>query len=501
MNVTTETTLRRRPRRALTALLVSLAVVLAGCSSGSSHATAETTQPATTAPATGTSTKTDAQLATEAYVWGYPLVVTERTLQLFGLATPVNHLRFQPTLSDASSRSVVAPNADTLYAIAPLDLRGGPLVLTVPAIHDRYYAFQFMSAYTDSFAYVGTRATGGEAGSWVITPPGWTGTLPAGAHRISAPTPQVVLLGRFLVDGKADVANVHALGTHISLQPLSTLTGTPAGAAPPPLGAPKGSAQAVARAGLGFYDELGDALAINPPVDAYERATVARFARLGIGPGRHPSTEVHDPAVRAALLAGITKGEAQLTAASGKAARSVDGWVVSTNAGSYGHDALTRAVVAKIGWGANIPVEAMYPHAVSDSTGGARSTVRTATSSTSPRVGCPPSRPSGRSPCTGPITSSCPTRSTASPSATAPRASSTAPAARSTSTSSTTRPPATRPTGCQPPPRARSTCRCASTCRSSRSSTSPTATRRSSAPAEAARQGASHPLRMMRHGR
>jgi hypothetical protein len=127
----------------------------------------------------------------------------------------------------------------------------------------------------------------------------------------------------------------------------------------------------VARAGLGFYDELGDALAINPPVDAYERTTVARFARLGIGPGRHPSTEVHDPAVRAALLAGITKGEAQLTAASGKAARSVDGWVVSTNAGSYGHDALTRAVVAKIGWGANIPVEAMYPHAVSDSTGGA----------------------------------------------------------------------------------------------------------------------------------
>lgn len=372
MSVTTVTTLRRHPGRALSALLVSLAVVVAGCSSGSSHATAETTtQAATTAPGASTSTPTDTQLATEAYVWGYPLVVTERTLQLFGLATPVNQLRFQPTLSDASSRSVVAPNADTLYAIAPLDLRGGPLVLTVPAIHDRYYAFQFMSAYTDSFAYVGTRATGGEAGSWVITPPGWTGTLPAGAHRISAPTPQVVLLGRFLVDGKADVANVHALGTHISLQPLSTVTGAPAGAPPPALGAPKGSAQAVARAGLGFYDELGDALAINPPVDAYERATVARFARLGIGPGRHPSSEVHDPAVRAALLAGITKGEAQLTVASGKAARSVDGWVVSTNAGSYGHDALTRAVVAKIGWGANIPVEAMYPHAVSDPTGGA----------------------------------------------------------------------------------------------------------------------------------
>ena len=87
------------------------------------------------------------------------------------------------------------------------------------------------------------------------------------------------------------------------------------------------------------------------------------------GAGRHPSTEVHDPAVRAALLAGITKGDAQLTTSTGSGARTVDGWEVSTTVGTYGRDTLTRAIVAKNGWGANIPVEAMYPHAMSDSAG------------------------------------------------------------------------------------------------------------------------------------
>ena len=106
-----------------------------------------------------------------------------RTAQTLSRLVGINHLYSQTALSTPASRLVVAPNVDTLYSVAILDLRRGPQVLTAPAITDRYYSFQFLDAYTESFAYVGTRATGGRAGSWVIVPPGWTGfgsACPAG---------------------------------------------------------------------------------------------------------------------------------------------------------------------------------------------------------------------------------------------------------------------------------------------------------------------------------
>lgn len=316
-----------------------------------------------------TAHETDAQLATDAYVWGFPLVVTERTLQSLARLAPVDGLTFQPARSNVSTRTVVAPNTDTLYAVAPLDLRGEPYVLTVPQITDRYYVFQFLSAYTDSFAYVGTRATGGRAGSWAITPPGWHGTLPAGVTRIESPTPQLLMLGRFVVTDDADVARVHELGRRITLQPLSAVAHTAPAPPPPPIGTPAGTPQSVAAAGIRFFDELGDALAVNPPLDARERATLGGFAKLGVGPGRHPSTQVHDARVRDALTKAVEAGERRITDAGAHATHASNGWVTSTDVGTYDHDALQRAVVAKVGWGANIPAEAVYAHSTGDTAG------------------------------------------------------------------------------------------------------------------------------------
>jgi hypothetical protein len=358
------------------AVATLLAIAGAACSSSSPSSSATTTTraatgatPTTPAPSSTVAVpKTAAERAADAYVWGYPLVVTERTFKLLAQRVPVNRLLFQPAVSTVSSRSIVAPNVDTLYGVAPLDLRGEPYVLTVPAIHDRYYSFQFISAYTDSFAYIGTRATAGRAGTWVITPPGWHRTLPAGVTRLSAPTPQVVVLGRFLVRTPDDVARIHALGDQIRMQPLSAVTGTAAAPAPPAPGAPAGSPQSVAVAGIHFFDELGDALAINPPVDAQDRATMQSFADLGIGPGRHPGTEA-GAAVRSALTRGVPLGEKILDRAGSASREVVDGWGVDTRTGVYGHDAVLRAQVARAGWGANVPQEAVYAHAEGDSSG------------------------------------------------------------------------------------------------------------------------------------
>jgi hypothetical protein len=348
-------------------LALAVLVVVATAAACTSHQSAST--PSVGSTTTSTARESDTQLAADAYVWGSPLVITERTLQSLAALAPENRLSFQRARSGLNSRTVVAPNTDTLYAIAPLDLRGEPYVLTVPAIHDRYYSFQMISAYTDSFAYVGTRATGGRAGRWVITPPGWNGKVPAGVTRLESPTPQLLVLGRFLVADDADVARVHALGTRISLEPLSTLTGAAPAAAPPPFGRPAGTAQSVAAAGAGFFDQLGDALAINPPTDPQERLTLQRFAALGIGAGRHPTTEVHDARVQAALAAGVSAGAREVATAASKSAHTIDGWGVNLDVGTYGHDALTRAVVAQTGWGANVPQEAVYAHSGSDASG------------------------------------------------------------------------------------------------------------------------------------
>ena len=182
--------------------------------------------------------------------------------------------------------------------------------------------------------------------------------LPKGIERLHSPTPQVFLLGRFLVTDDADVANVQALQDQVTLEPLSTLTGDEPAPAPPPFPQPIGTPQTVAATGAAFFDELGDALAINPPSTARERRLLRRFAALGIGPGKHPSTDA-DAEVQAALTAGAEQGEATITAGAGERGAQ-PGWSVRTDVGRYRNDDRLRAVVAKVGWGANVAAEAMY---------------------------------------------------------------------------------------------------------------------------------------------
>ena len=98
--------------------------------------------------------------------------------------------------------------------------------------------------------------------------------------------------GRFLVDDEADIANVTAISQQSSLRPLSTLTGGPAVPPPPPLGEPVGTPQDIPTDAT-FFDELGDALSVNPPTTAAQRELFDRAEALGVGPGRHPIRRCH----------------------------------------------------------------------------------------------------------------------------------------------------------------------------------------------------------------
>jgi acyl-CoA synthetase (NDP forming) len=124
----------------------------------------------------------------------------------------VNQFTHTRRLRGPDDKEVVTPNNDTLFTNAWLDLSSGPLVIEVPEMGSRYWVLGFLDAWTNPWAYAGRRTTGGEAQSLFVHGPGWMGDVPAGMHPIAAPSDDVWVIGRILVDANpADIAQVHAL--------------------------------------------------------------------------------------------------------------------------------------------------------------------------------------------------------------------------------------------------------------------------------------------------
>src|SRR5208282_4817643 len=156
------------------------------------------------ASAAGTISEQDAHaIGVQAYVYLYSLVTMDLTRKQLtnvakpaGIAAPMNTFANVPAYPTADMKVVVRPNFDTLYSSAWLDLTKEPVIVSVPDTHGRYYLLPMLDMWTDVFASPGWRTTGTEAGDYAVTPPGWSGSLPAGVVRIDAPTPYVWIIGR-----------------------------------------------------------------------------------------------------------------------------------------------------------------------------------------------------------------------------------------------------------------------------------------------------------------
>ena len=169
------------------------------------------------------------------YFWPRMLLyVFKRAILVKGFGDgpiPVNTLYTEPQalFADPLHAPASAPkvattgvNHDTLLTVGWLDISKGPLVLHVPDMDDRYYSVQFTDPLKNTnFAYVGKRATGTQAGDYLITRPGWKGQAPGGMKQISSPNNSVLLIGRVLVENDSDVATAYDLSKQIQLTPLS----------------------------------------------------------------------------------------------------------------------------------------------------------------------------------------------------------------------------------------------------------------------------------------
>ncbi|WAH95747.1 DUF1254 domain-containing protein [Arthrobacter sp. MMS18-M83] len=137
---------------------------------------------------------------------------------------PVNTLYAVPSTSSpsASHGSLMATGADDLlYVGGWLDLSKGPQVLHVPDMAGRYFSVQFTHPSTSTnFSYVGKRTTGTEAGDYVLSGPGWKGTVPDGMTQISSPTDSALVIGRVFVESDSDLPIAYGLAKQIQLAPL-----------------------------------------------------------------------------------------------------------------------------------------------------------------------------------------------------------------------------------------------------------------------------------------
>jgi hypothetical protein len=340
------------------------------------------TWPDTTAFAqTPNPSSADAQaIAQEAYIYLYPLVTMDVTRKQLtnlppnsGIGGPMNSFVNIPAFPTADMKAVVRPNFDTLYSSAWLDLTKEPLVVSAPDTGGRYYLLPMLDMWTDVFASPGWRTTGTQAQNFVLVPPGWNGTVPAGFTRLDAPTPYVWIIGRTKTDGPPDYDAVHKIQAGYKVTPLSEW-GKPV----KPVEAridpavdvktpPK--TQVDTMTGGKFFAYAAELLKLQPP-HLTDQPIIARMKRIGLEPGKSFDVSKLGPDVAKAIEGAPAAGQKLMEWKLATLARVVNHWSMNTDTmGVYGNYYLKRAIVSQIGLGANLPEDAIYPFNLGDETG------------------------------------------------------------------------------------------------------------------------------------
>ena len=320
-------------------------------------------------------------IGVEAYLYFYPLISMDLTRRqstnveagkAIGLG-PMNMFNNAETYPPADFKTVVRPNFDTLYSSAWLDLTREPVVVSAPDTNGRYYLLPMLDMWTDIFASPGWRTTGTKAADFLVTPPGWTGAVPAGMTPISAPTPYVWIIGRTKTDGPKDYDAVHKIQAGYKITPLSQWGKTPT----PPKAvidptvdmttAPK--VQADTMPADRFFAYAGELMKVIPP-HLTDEPTLARLKRIGFEPGKSFDLAAADPTIRTALETAPADAQKLMAWKMPTLARVANGWSMNTDSmGVYGSNYLKRALITQWGLGANLPEDAIYPANLADADG------------------------------------------------------------------------------------------------------------------------------------
>jgi hypothetical protein len=349
-------------------LLLSLAVLVFGHALASNDANA---QSLTSAEARA--------IAKEAYIYGFPLVDSYRIQYSYFVdqdspefKAPWNTLNNVARVFTPDDKAIQTPNSDTPYSQLGADLRAEPLVITVPEVEaGRYYSLQFIDMYTFNFAYVGSRATGNSAGNYLLAGPRWNGEKPDGIEAvIHSETEFDFVLYRTQLFNSDDIENVKKIQAGYKVQPLSQFIGRAAPPRPAPVTFIKPLSPDEQRTSPQFFRILGFVLQFCPTHPS-ETELMAKFAKLGIGPGKPFDVNALSPELQKAVRDGMADAWKEFSEF--KSTQIDTGKRPSSDA--FGtreflkNDYLVRMAGAALGIYGNSKEEAMYPPYFVDVTG------------------------------------------------------------------------------------------------------------------------------------
>src|SRR5271169_6350678 len=187
-------------------------------------------------------------IAEEGFIYGLPIVMNYAVMYEYCVdknsgqyKAPFNQINNEARVFTYKDTAIITPNSDTPYSVVWADLRAEPIVLSVPEVEkSRYYSVMLCDGNTYNYGYIGSRATGSEAGDYLVAGPDWKGDAPSGIKKVFRSSTQFSLVAyRTQLFNADDMPNVVKIQSGYKVQPLSQYLSQPAPPAPPSIDFPK----------------------------------------------------------------------------------------------------------------------------------------------------------------------------------------------------------------------------------------------------------------------
>jgi hypothetical protein len=313
----------------------------------------------------------------EGFIYGLPIVMNYAVMYEYAVdkksgqfKAPFNEIYNMHRVATYEDTAIITPNSDTPYSMAWLDLRAEPIVISVPAVpKPRYYSVQLTDGNTYNFGYIGSRATGPEAGDYIVAGPDWKGETPAGIKKaFSSTTPFAFAIFRTQLFNPEDMPNVEQVQAGYKAQPLSAFLKQPAPPATPKIDFLSATSEKVKD---NFFEYLDFALQFIP-LSPEDKDVRAKIAKIGVAAGKTFDFKNLSPEQKAAIMEGVKAGDNMVTKFLASGVKNINGWNIGSFFGDrafYKGNWLMRAGAAKGGIYGNDAVEAVYPFTRTDAKG------------------------------------------------------------------------------------------------------------------------------------
>lgn len=308
-------------------------------------------------------------IAEAGFIFGLPIVMNYGVMYEYAIdrnsgqfKAPFNQIKNEPNVFTYKDTAIVTPNSDTPYSFAWMDLRAEPVVLSVPAVDPkRYYSVMLCDGNTYNYGYIGSRATGSEAGDYMVVGPDWNGATPPGIKKVFRSSTQFSVAGyRTQLFNPDDLDGVKKVQAGYKVQTLSAYLKQPTATAAATIDFPKIDKELVK---TNFFEYLDFALQF-APAQENEKEIRAQLARIGVGPGRTFNFKDLSLEDKLEVGLGMKEGQRKVDEAVANVGKAVNGWRISSLPGDSAHyngDWLKRAAAAQAGIYGNDAAEAVYP--------------------------------------------------------------------------------------------------------------------------------------------